>query len=92
MVLGRKEIPFQIPPSVVSNSHFVARCVNEIWQRIWHRDVNAGRNMILLALYLLYQIDRPELFSTSLPEPPVVHDDDAEDNDEDNNTFPFPQE
>ena len=69
--------------TAVANHHFVRRCSNQTCGTIWHRDVNAARNMVLLALYLVYQMDRPDEYSHQLPKARIVHQ--ARDDHEDEN-------
>ena len=69
--------PFMTPAHIIDNHHFVRRCTNHLCRTIWHRDVNAGRNMAYLAIHLVYQVDRPDPFNSSVPQPQNVHDNDV---------------
>jgi hypothetical protein len=68
--------PFMEPANIVRNHHFVRRCTNNLCRIIWNRDVNAARNMALLGIHLAYQVDRPDPFNRSVPQPlsVQVHD------------------
>ena len=75
--VGSTRDPFHDPlretSNAVSKHHFVRRCSNPACQTIWHRDVNAARNMAYLALHLVYQLDRPDEFAHRLPTAEIVH-------------------
>ena len=69
--------PFMTPAHIIDNHHFVRRCTNHLCRTIWHRDVNAGRNMAYLAIHLVYQVDRPDPFNSSVLQPQNVHGNDV---------------
>jgi hypothetical protein len=61
----------------IPKPHFVRRCTNPLCRIIWNRDVNAARNMAFLAIHLAYQVDRPDPFNASIPQPQRVRGHDA---------------
>jgi hypothetical protein len=71
--VATRQDPFMTPANIITNHHFVRRCTNPRCRTIWQRDVNAARNIAYLALHMAYQVDRPDPFKVSVPQPPHVH-------------------